>query len=246
MVEYIFTEQNNKATGIIGISVIGKDHHENQDAFVFKNLGDNLLISVADGLGSCRNSATGARIAAKSIENWISEDLNNLQGLFGEIPLEAKEKLILRWQNQLDSINYSDYDSTLLFTAIFKDKMLIGGIGDGMILVLRGHEYLDFSWHSKSFSNMTLSLGSENSANLMRTLLINLNENSYPLSIVLSTDGISEDLTNDGKTLLPEYILNKTISGGSQEIANELNEWITNWPSANLEDDRTLVSLVKY
>ena len=121
-------------------SVRGIAHVDNkipcQDkTYYLKN--DNLHIMVlADGAGSAKLSHFGAKIVTKVIANYINESFHYLHENFERNSIKKDIiDLIIKEVNRLGSKknSLSDYASTLLFVATYKDKYISGHLGDGAI-----------------------------------------------------------------------------------------------------------------
>lgn len=133
----------NKVSVIKTYSKIGVIHQneggENQDALRFEQTERFAVISLADGVSSCRESKTGAEIASKAIT-----------GLFiklGESLFERKDSQIaefvlshilyeLNKRANEDSQMIEEYSSTI--ASVFIDKrtgrLLCFNLGDGIIM----------------------------------------------------------------------------------------------------------------
>lgn len=233
-----------------GISVIGernkKEKNFNQDAFGIKLSHKAALISVADGLGSCKNSNIGSEYAIECITEWMENDLKKYDVVSDEMLLILNNKLIDRWRHKLSEVNYLTYDTTILYAIYIDNNLIVGGIGDGMILCLYGDKTYDLSWDKNGFSNRTVSMGSKNSKELIRSQIISISEENLPVTVLLMTDGISDDLNENSKQELPKYLNSKLMEVGIEALQSELIDWILNWKTQGHTDDRTLCMLNTY
>jgi len=125
---------------VAGAAVAGKSHTSNgipcQDKTAFCRSEDSLVISLADGAGSCSHSDIGAKISTKVCADYVS---NNFDSLF---LMEEKEiareinKIIqenLREVSKEKEIDINELSSTLLFVGVKKKSFIAGHIGDGLI-----------------------------------------------------------------------------------------------------------------
>lgn len=242
----------NKNNNIIlnGISVIGernkKANNPNQDAFGIKLSDKAALIAVADGLGSCKNSNIGSEYAIECITEWVINDLERYEVISDEMLVILNNKLIDRWKFKLSKVNYLTYDTTILYAIYIKNSLIIGGIGDGMILCHYGDETYDLSWDKNEFSNRTVSMGSKKSKELIRSEIISISKEKLPATVLLMTDGISDDLNEKSKQELPKYLNVKLKELGMEKLQNELIDWISNWRTQGHTDDKTLCMLNIY
>lgn len=230
-----------------GISVIGERNKKcntpNQDAFGIKLSDKVALIAVADGLGSCKNSNIGSEYAVECITELMENDLEKYKVVSDEMLMILNNKLIDRWRYELSQDNYLTYDTTILYAIYIGDTLIVGGIGDGMILCLYDDKTYDLSWDKNEFSNRTVSMGARNSKELIRSKIIPLFKKSFPVTVILMTDGISDDLKEKSKQELPKYIQLKLIEIGIEQLQSELIDWILNWKTQGHTDDRTLCML---
>lgn len=242
---YEVDKENNLI--ISGISVIGernmKANNPNQDAFGIKLSNKTALITVADGLGSCENSNIGSEYAVNCITEWVENDLEKYEFVSDEMLVILNNKLIDRWRFKLSEVNYLTYDTTVLYAIYIDSNIIVGGIGDGMILCLYDDKTYDLSWGENEFSNRTVSMGSKNSKELIRSKIISISENSLPVTVLLMTDGISDDLNEKSKQELTKYLHSKLLEVGIEQLQNELIDWISNWKTQGHSDDRTLCML---
>lgn len=239
----------NKNNNIIlnGISVIGernkKANNPNQDAFGITLSDKAALIAVADGLGSCKNSNIGSEYAIECITEWMINDLERYEVVSDEMLVILNNKLINRWKYKLSEVNYLTYDTTILYAIYIENYLIVGGLGDGMILCHYDDKTYDLSWDKNEFSNTTISIGSKNSKELIRSKIISISEEKLPVTVLLMTDGISDDLNVNSKQELPKYLNSKLKEVGIEQLQSELIEWILNWKTQGHTDDRTLCML---
>lgn len=227
-----------------GISVIGernkKDENHNQDSYKIKLLESSALISVADGLGSCKNSNIGSKYAVECIAQWVETDLPKYQKISNEMLVILNNKLIDRWRFKLAEFDYQTYDTTLLYAIYIDNNLIVGGIGDGMILCFYDGKTYDLSWRKNEFSNRTVSMGTRNAKDLIRSEIIPICDGTFPVTVLLMTDGISDDLNENRKEELPKYLNSRLNEVGVNMVQNELCDWIFNWKTQGHTDDRTL------
>lgn len=232
-----------------GISITGernkKASNSNQDAFGIKISDKAALITVADGLGSCKNSNIGSEYAVECISEWIANDLEKYEFISDEMLVILNNKLIDRWRFKLSEVNYLTYDTTILYAIYIDNNLIVGGIGDGMILCFYDDKTYDLSWDKNEFSNRTVSMASKNAKELIRSKKMSIFRNDLPVSVLLMTDGISDDLDEKSKKKLPEYLHSRLMEVGIEKFQSELIDWISNWKTQGHTDDRTLCMLNK-
>lgn len=224
-------------------SVIGERHFnegsEKQDATGFLTADGLFGIAVADGLGSCKNSALGSEAIIEVLFQWISDELTKFEHIDGEIRYIIRNRLINRWRDQFKD-EYKDYDTTLHFAIFYKTYLLAGGIGDGMILLKNGDVFRDLSDADQQFGNQTFSLGSDGAKDLFQVHIFDLKDADADVTVALATDGISDDIKPDGKEKFMNYVEKSIAETDISTLANVLSKWIVNWKTAGNQDDKSL------
>jgi serine/threonine protein phosphatase PrpC len=243
-------ESGNKIIDINAVSITGtrnkKENNQNQDAFVCKATEEVAYVAVADGLGSCKYSEKGSKLAIKCLEEWIKNDLHKYPTPSEEMVAVLNNKLIDRWRLKITEGHYKDYDTTLLYAILLQDYLIVGGIGDGMILCHFDNQIKEFSWDKNEFSNRTLSLSANHAKDFVRGELVRLTDTSYPLTLIMATDGVAEDLDPNSKVSLPNYLYKKLRETDVISIQDEIEQWVANWKTENHTDDRTFCMVNKY
>ena len=93
------------------------------------------------------------------------------------------------------------------------------------------------------FSNVTNSMCSINVNELMSFQIVQTVNLEDDVIIIVSTDGIADDLIPEKKLTLPNYFLDVIREGGSDTLQEELEEWISDWETENHSDDKTICYL---
>ena len=236
-------EIGKKIIEVNAVSVLGTrnkvENNKNQDAFLCKATENVVYLAVADGLGSCKYSEKGSKLAIECLEDWVKSDLQNYSSPSEEMVMILNSKLIDRWKMKIPEGHYRDYDTTLLYAILLHDYLIVGGIGDGMILCHFNNSIKEFSWEKNEFSNRTVSLSANNAKHCIRGELIKLTDSSYPLTLIIATDGVAEDLDPDLKNSLPDYLYRKLRETDVITVQDEIEKWVANWKTQNHTDDRT-------
>lgn len=128
---------------IIAASVAGTSHTAKdepcQDAYSYKTVGENLVITVSDGAGSAKNGLVGAQKACAFFEleltNWLEKGgkLQDLNREAATILLQSLQKEIAK-EAENNKISLSDYACTLLAAIISENAAVFFQIGDGIIV----------------------------------------------------------------------------------------------------------------
>lgn len=218
----------------------------NQDAFLIRIKSDVVYMAVADGLGSCAHSDIGARLAVACIDEFMVHNYKQYSEISDEMIAVFHRKLIDRWRKKVGEADYRQYDTTLLYAIVTDRYAWVGGIGDGMILCRSGQVTTEYSWEKTEFSNRTLSLASHGAAELMQANVIALDDSSMPLTVILATDGVAEDLEPGSKLRLAEYLHKSLINSDIIDVQHELEQWVLNWKTRHHSDDRTFCMMNLY
>ncbi|WP_223592407.1 PP2C family serine/threonine-protein phosphatase [Neobacillus bataviensis] len=236
-------ECGSKVIELNAVSVTGtrnkQENNKNQDAFVCKATEEAIYMAVADGLGSCKFSEKGSRLAIECLEDWIKNDIKKYPYPSDDMITILNSKLIDRWRMKITEGHYKDYDTTLLYAILLNDHLIVGGIGDGMILCHIDKGVKEYSWDKHEFSNRTLSLSANNAKDCIRGELVILNSSCYPITLIMATDGVSEDLKPDMKAALPTYLHQRLMEADVITVQDEIEQWVLNWKTDNHTDDRT-------
>lgn len=229
-----------------GLSEKGVDKQKNQDAFrigVDKN-NELAYIIVADGLGSCKYSAQGSSRIAEIVESWVLNKLPGYAYLTDNVANILAKRMVEEWNASYEMDVIYDYDTTVHLAVFYRGSILVGGIGDGMILV--DYDDLvckDFINDGNLFSNVTNSMCSLSVNELLGFEIISVDSYKEHASIIISTDGIADDLIPEKKLTLPGYFRETIDKNGVDNLQSELQDWIWNWETESHSDDKTLCYL---
>ena len=219
-----------------GVSEIGplhiKENIPNQDSFIVKKYSWGIVGVVCDGLGSKKYS----HIGSKSLVNAITKAAQ----LFDfEKDINLFEPLVKSlWDINIFPYTHNETSTTLLFSIVKNNKVYIGRVGDGAIVVF-GKESLLLEEDKDMFTNYTTPFGRD------QKIQWYIFDDSEIDSIVMCSDGISEDLKKDK---LFDFFKNYTDNYKNMQPNKrvyEIKQWLKNWPVKGHSDDKTIVSLVK-
>jgi serine/threonine protein phosphatase PrpC len=217
---------NNDYQGfILGFSVVG-DHNQNQDSYRYK-LGNNILLSIADGLGSAPSSKIGSDLATKI----VIED-SPCNGEKDEFHIIYKT-----WKNILGKENLLDYDTTLKYICIKNQEVRFYNVGDGVTYIETDDDKYLFTIND-DFINETDSLCSysTNQSNYFKKLFFD-----NKVCIVMYTDGIDYFFDTSKISGFTKEIINMFHS--RKDIKKSILEWIESWEDKNYYDDKTMIVL---
>ncbi len=220
-----------------GVSQKGPSHlinqTPNQDAYKVKSFYWGMVGVVCDGLGSKQYSHIGSKALVKAVVK--ASDLFD----FENSNIEQFEPLVKSlWEKKIYPYSISDCSTTLLFTIIKHNTIYIGRVGDGIICILGGDNTI-IEESKDSFTNYTTAFGRDEN---IKWKIFNL-ENVD--SIVICSDGISEDIQR-GKIFdfCEKYVL-KYKEEKKKRRKKEIKSWLKKWPVKGHSDDKTIVALVK-
>lgn len=211
---------------IICCSVMGEGKFENQDSFKIYYDENQIIIVVADGLGSAIYSKEGSQKIV-SVASCILANNNDLS----EVPREMQ----MKWKDGLEG-NLNLYDTTIKFIKITKANTFYGGVGDGWIALNTTEGFVEMT-ASNSFSNQTDTILS---FDLKNKFFINNVATESVKTALISTDGFSEDIEkDDGEQFLSA--VSEQILIDSEAFKEEIQETLSHWPVETNKDDKTVV-----
>ena len=216
---------NSKKYQVVAYSVMGGGKLENQDSFNVYADGSQLIVVVADGLGSATFSKEGSSKIVDITTKILSADTND----------ESIALTILKeWKSAVGG-NLNLYDTTVKFVKIKDEEITYGGIGDGWIAINLNGEFISLC-ADNIFSNQTDSILS---FNLKDKFLIKRNKKPIK-NLLISTDGFSEDMDKEnGNKFLDDVYLQ--IREQPNIFFEELKKTLEHWPVESNRDDKTVV-----
>ncbi len=230
----------NKDIKIFGASVKGPAHIKsglpNQDAWMARQLSFGSIICVCDGLGSRKNSDLGSKMACVSVieaaKIWVLNDkalVNTLLQLIHSI-----------WNLKIQPLSADECATTCLFTIkLNSGRCILAQLGDGLIMAKTyDTNIIQLEESEEDFTNFTTGLGIAKS--LSEWKIKEYFENDPIQTIVLCTDGISEDILEHNRKNYMKYVVEKyaPLTGIKRwhTIINDLK----NWPTPSHSDDKTI------
>ena len=224
-----------------GASVRGRKHIKenmpNQDAFSLYRDDDLIVMTVADGLGSKPKSDAGAekvcKVVPECVKAWKRSGNTSVKSLVSMIAD--------RWQDGMDHIN--DYAATCLLSILDKEGITLVQVGDGMVYgIIDNQEVLLEEKTDEDFTNITSSIASADLDD-WKIKQYRITEKSC-FAIVLSTDGVSEDLLSAKRKDFTEYLVAQLDS--NEDKSAMLNSMLEDWGGKYSLDDKTLAILYRH
>ena len=230
-----------------GLSEKGIDKKINQDTFRIGADTEKELayIIVADGLGSCRHSKQGAEKIADILEEWLLEKLPGYAFLSDNVANILAKRMVEAWHDSYRIEEINNFDTTVHMAAFYKESLIFGGLGDGMVLV--SYDDLVCKDHVASrglFGNVTDSMCSLNVDELLDFEIVPEKACHEKAIVIISTDGISDDLIPEKKLTLPGYFQEVLKEKGIDVLQGELKEWLDDWKTDGHSDDKTICYLM--
>lgn len=232
------------------ISVKGERHqrnNENNQDFFICNIENQLKYAiVADGLGSAKHSHIGSQKAADLLEKMIKENFQPEEDLSEIDVYEFNSKFLETWKMSFHD-DFRDFDTTLLYLIIFTHGILVGSIGDGLILYSIQNNIVYIKEKKNFFSNQTYSLASDHAIEFFDSSYTAVQFNSQmPMVFILATDGVSDDLKPEMLNQLPTFLYDELREKGLIGVQEVIENWVINWETQNHFDDRTFCLLVMW
>ncbi|MBD7970423.1 protein phosphatase 2C domain-containing protein [Paenibacillus gallinarum] len=229
------------------ISVKGERHqrnNENNQDFFKCNIENKLKYAiVTDGLGSAKYSHIGSQKATELLEKMINEKFHAEENLSEIDVYEFNSEFLETWRMSFHG-DFRDFDTTLLYIIIFTHGILVGSIGDGLILYSMQNEIVYIKEKKNFFSNQTYSLASEHAIDFFDSSYTTAQFNSQlPMIFILATDGVSDDLEPEMVNQLPTFLYGELQEKGLIGMQEVIEDWIINWETENHSDDRTFCLL---
>jgi serine/threonine protein phosphatase PrpC len=219
-----------------GVSQIGplhiKENIPNQDSFIIKKYRWGIVAVVCDGLGSKKYSHIGSKALVDAITKAaqlfdFEKDINLFEPLVRSL-----------WYINIYPYIHHETSTTLLFSIVKNNKVYIGRVGDGAIVVF-GKESILLEEDKNMFTNYTTPFGRNKK---IQWYIFNDSEID---SIVMCSDGISEDLKKDKSLDFFKGYIDNYKDMQPNKRAYEIKQWLKNWPVKGHSDDKTIVTIVK-
>lgn len=223
---------------IMVLSEQGENHIKNgicnQDSYSFKidNSG-NYAFVVADGVSTCSFAKEGADKACEAVCNQLS----NCSNLSDD---EIKQKIFSEWKVLVEK-NWDDYGTTVNFLYVHSERIVIGKIGDGAVIVKNGDNLSFLSEESEFYTTETFAFGNSIYKHTFKVTSIKRNT-VLPILGVLLTDGIEKELNSEKIKEFSDY-LEKCIE--NPDFMVELKDWVLSLNNKNGDDKTILICKIE-
>lgn len=237
----ITEKYSNEKTKIVSYSIIGQNHldkqQENQDSILFGGNENGCFLAVADGVSSAKHSKMGSLAAVESVKRLWNEIcigktvINDLD--------EVKVKYVHLWKESVEG-NWDEYATTINFIICVGKDVLVGQIGDGLLVVNTDNEIEVLTEEDEFFTAETYALGY---AVMKKSFSLKKKCFKKHLSAYITTDGIGKEVLKKLRVELGGY-LEKLITENESICDTEIERWIENLANKN-GDDKSLGILLR-
>jgi serine/threonine protein phosphatase PrpC len=218
-------------------SVRGKSHKKtktpNQDAFGVMRVKGAFAVVVSDGLGSREKSQIGSRAAVESViaaSRMVTEQTDGA---------DIIRLVHAIWRTRLSGFDAKSCACTCLFIILFNSgRIFAATLGDGVIAIKNG-EKQSLLVSDKDFANSTDALDTCKLAEWR-----SIDEQTLgDISIMLATDGVSDDIEEGGLFDFMDFVLNKIEHDNftKRERNNYVVKLLHRWTRPYSNDDKTLI-----
>lgn len=236
MSEVIIKELDNAK--LLVLSEKGENHIKsgicNQDSYSFKvDDSSNYAFVVADGVSTCAFAKEGADKACEAICNLLSECMKLPED-------DIKQKVFSEWKNLVEK-NWNDYGTTINFIYVYPERIVMGKVGDGAVILKNGDFFSFMCEESEFYTSETFALGTAIPKNSFKVNLIKYKK-ELPLLLILMTDGVEKELDSEKLREFSEYI---DLNIGNPNFVLELKNWISSLNKKNGDDKTIFICKIK-
>ncbi len=225
----------------IALSDRGIDHQHNhipnQDAAMFELLGEDFVIAVSDGVGTCKKAEIGSRKAVEAVRSVFFR----IKGSSLRFQVKTLAKMIIdRWMELLPEKEIDDHCATLKTVFKIDESLFLLSIGDGLLMVTSDGTSMAAPGQDNLFSNQTACLNKKTRTEDFWSDEFTLRD-LKPYVIFLCTDGVANSIA-EGREL--EFVHELETNIKAMALKKELEDFVENI-SHYSGDDRT-IGMVKY
>ena len=235
------SEERHENLIFVTATSIGSNHQKlgqpNQDAVAYFCVDEDFVLSVSDGVGSCKKAEFGSRLAVDSSIKLFQEIKR------GSVPFETDiitNKLIELWRSSISNDNIDDYCATLKVVFKIVNQVKVISIGDGFVAISSDGLNLISPTEGKHFTNETNCLSAQSSESDFWTADYYL-DTYKPYVVFCCTDGIANGILPGKEINLVEEIENNICV---IELRHALEDFLSD--ISNYCFDDMTVGVVKY
>lgn len=225
----------------IAVSDIGINHRlqglPNQDSVLFHYSGENFMLAVSDGVGSCVHAALGSQYAVEAVKRVFGELIS---GTLNAEPLMIVERIIQTWYLLIGDGKPDEYCATLKAGIKINRNLLMISIGDGILAMTSKGMAVISPGDAALFANQTNCLnGQVNAADFwVKDCTLDL---YIPYAVFACTDGVANNI-QEGREI--DLVRDIESHNNPQDLKSELEMLIVDI-SEYSSDDRT-IGVIRY
>lgn len=237
----ISNEERHDNKTIVTISDIGSNHRmncmPNQDSVGYKCVGDDFVMVISDGVGSCKEAETGSKCV---VDATIRLFLEMEESSRFSVNHEMAEALISFWKDSIGDKPLDEYCATVKAVIKIGSVAKVISLGDGFIAITSNGMSVTSPVEEENFINETKCMSPfVSSKDIWIGDFYFDKDASY--TVFCCTDGVANNLQKGKELELVEEI-DKNIS--SSILMKELENLIKEIGDYSF-DDKT-VGVVKY
>ncbi len=215
-------------------SRIGQNHEmvgqENQDCLAFERVNDDAwFLAIADGVSSAVFAKEGAQAAVDVICRMFIEIAESDSLPFNTD--ELKVKIVRNWR-VLTASDWDKYATTLNFVMYVSHGLLLGQIGDGLIVANIDGVPKMMTDKKDFYSTETFALGNMVKKSMFTIERINVRKE---VEVYMASDGIGKEIADESRIKLGKY-LKDMILQDNVSIEEELDTWVIGLERKNGDD----------
>ena len=221
--------------------LIGINHRlkglPNQDSVLFHYSGENFMLAVSDGVGSCAQAALGSKYAVEAVKSVF---LELISGTLCAEPHMIAERVIQIWCLLIGSENPDDYCATLKAGIKINRSLLMISIGDGMLAMTSAGIAILSPSDAALFANQTKCLNGQVTASdfWVKDYMLDFN---VQYAVFACTDGVANNI-QEGREI--DLVRDIETHDNPQDLKSELEMLVVDI-SEYSSDDRT-IGVVRY
>ena len=221
----IIQEKSENCIYAVTVTKAGIKHmaleEPNQDSNAFLIMGSDMVMAVADGVGSCKK----AEIASQNACSLCTEMFCDLVSRKDRASCEEIASMIInRWNAFLEGKNGIEYCTTLKAVFVVDGILSAVSIGDGLLMVALDGEAISSPVDGNDFLNQTDCLSPGISEESVWICQRSVDRKDY--TVFMSTDGVSnyisagreKDLINEISRIAGEETLKDELISFFNEI----------------------------
>lgn len=215
-------------------SKTGQNHvlanQDNQDCILFNSFPEDAwVLIVADGVSSATFAKEGAQIAVKTVMTKCKDIID-----LGENPLDIdtlRVSIVREWKANIQG-NWDEFATTLNFAVYSNHKLILGQIGDGLIMACIDGTPIILTGEDDFYSTDTYALGTAVKKN---TFTINEYEVKNTIRLYAVSDGIGKEIADEYRSDLGHYLAQMMVQD-DLSIEEELDAWVVSLEKKNGDD----------